>query len=102
MRGMAEPRLRQIARKRAARVWPGAGKKIRLRTTNHLLRERYPGAIGLKTGFTFAAGQCLVAIIQRGPTRIGIVLLGSKKDAFKDARRIARQIARAGAITPAT
>ena len=56
MRTMAEPRLRRIARKRWARVWPGGGKKITLRTTNHLLRERYPGAIGLKTGYTLAAG----------------------------------------------
>jgi D-alanyl-D-alanine carboxypeptidase (penicillin-binding protein 5/6) len=102
MRAMAEPRLRRIARKRWARVWPGGGKKITLRTTNHLLREHYPGAIGLKTGYTLAAGHCLVAIIQRGPTRIGIVLLGSKVDAFKDARRVARKIARAGGIAPAT
>ena len=102
MRVMAEPRLRKIARKRWSRVWPGAGRKVTLRTTNHLLRERYPGAIGLKTGYTLAAGHCLVAIIQRGPTKIGIVLLGSKTDAFKDARRIARQIARAGAIAPAS
>ena len=101
MRTMAEPRLRKIARKRWARVWPGGGKKIMLRTTNHLLRDRYPGAIGLKTGYTLAAGHCLVAVIQRGPTKIGIVLLGSKKDAFKDARRIARELARAGAIAPA-
>ena len=102
MRAMAEPRLRRIARKRAARVWPGAGNKVRLFTTNHLLREHYPGAIGLKTGYTLAAGHCLVAIIQRGPTKIGIVLLGSKTDAFKDARQIARAIARAGGIAPAT
>ncbi len=101
MRAMAEPRLRRIARKRWARVWPGGGNKITLRTTNHLLRERYPGAIGLKTGYTLAAGHCLVAVIQRGPRKIGIVLLGSKKDAFKDARRVAREIARAGAIAPA-
>jgi D-alanyl-D-alanine carboxypeptidase len=101
MRTMAEPRLRRIARQRKARVWPGRGEKITLYSTNHLLRERYPGAIGLKTGYTIAAGHCLVAIIQRGPTRIGIVLLGSKTDAFKDARRIAREIARAGAIAPA-
>ncbi len=101
MRTMAEPRLRRIVRQRKARVWPGRGEKITLFSTNHLLRERYPGAIGLKTGYTIAAGHCLVAIIQRGPTRIGIVLLGSKTDAFKDARRIAREIARAGAIAPA-
>jgi D-alanyl-D-alanine carboxypeptidase len=101
-RAMAEPRLRRIARKSKARVWPGKGNKVTLITTNHLLREHYPGAVGLKTGYTLAAGHCLVAIIQRGSRRIGIILLGSKTDAFKDARRIAREIARAGAIPPAT
>jgi D-alanyl-D-alanine carboxypeptidase len=102
VRAIAEPRLRRIARRRFARVWPGGGKTITLRTTNHLLRERYPGAIGLKTGFTNAAGHCLVAIIQRGSRKIGIVLLGSKRDAFADARRIAREAARAGVMPPAT
>jgi D-alanyl-D-alanine carboxypeptidase len=102
MRAIAEPRLARIAKRRFARVWPGGGKKITLRTTNHLLRERYPGAIGLKTGFTNAAGHCLVAVIKRGSRRIGIVLLGSRRDAFADARRIAREIARAGVIPPAT
>ncbi len=101
MRAMAEPRLARIAKHRFARVWPGFGKKITLRTTNHLLRERYPGAIGLKTGFTNRAGHCLVAVIERGERRIGIVLFGSKIDAFADARRIAREAARVGAIDPA-
>jgi D-alanyl-D-alanine carboxypeptidase len=102
MRAIAEPRLARIAKRRFARVWPGGGKTITLRTTNHLLRERYPGAVGLKTGFTNAAGHCLVAVIKRGSRRIGIVLLGSKRDAFADARRIARELARAGVIPPAT
>ncbi|MEY2515124.1 MAG: hypothetical protein QOJ89_2482 [bacterium] len=102
VRAIAEPRLARIAKRRFARVWPGGGKTITLRTTNHLLRERYPGAIGLKTGFTNAAGHCLVTIIKRGSRRIGIVLLGSKRDAFADARRIARELARAGVIPPAT
>ena len=101
-RAMAEPRLRRIARKRWARVWPGRGNKVTLRTTNHLLREHYPGAVGLKTGFTLAAGHCLVAVIQRGSRRIGFVVLGAQVDAFKDVRRVAREIARAGAIPPAT
>lgn len=101
-RAIAEPRLARIAKRRFARVWPGGGKKLTLRTTNHLLRERYPGAIGLKTGFTNAAGHCLVAIIERGSRRIAIVLLGSKRDAFADARRVAREAARAGVIPPAT
>lgn len=100
MRAMAEPRLRRIARRSFARVWPGAGRKLTLRTTNHLLRDRYPGAIGLKTGFTNPAGHCLAAIVERGSRRIGIVLLGSKLDAFADARRIVRAAARAGVIAP--
>jgi len=101
MRAMNEPRIAAIARKRYARVWPGAGKKLTLRTTNHLLRDQYPGAIGLKTGFTNPAGFCLVAILQRGERRIGIVLLGSK-DSFGDARRVAREAARMGALPAAT
>jgi D-alanyl-D-alanine carboxypeptidase len=101
MRAMNEPRIAQIARKRYARVWPGAGRKLMLYTTNHLLRDRYPGAIGLKTGYTVPAGFCLVAIVERGSRRIGVVLLGSR-DAFSDARRIAREAARAGALPAAT
>jgi len=95
MRAMAEPRIARIARKRQARVWPGSGKKLTLRTTNHLLRERYAGAIGLKTGFTNAAGRCLVAVIQRGSQRIGIVLLHDRNP-WQSARRITHAAVRAG------
>ena len=102
VRAMAEPTLRRIASRPYARVWPGSGKRITLYSTNRLLRQRYPGAVGLKTGYTHAAGHCLVAIIHRGSRRIGIVLLGSRASAFADARRIAREAARAGVIPPAT
>jgi D-alanyl-D-alanine carboxypeptidase len=100
MRAIAEPRIARIARHRYARVWPGSGRKLTLRTTNHLLRDRYPGAIGLKTGYTNPAGYCLVAIVERDGRRIGIVLLGSR-DSFSDARQVARAVARAGAFPPA-
>jgi len=100
MHAMNESRIVVIARKRYARVWPGSGKKVTLRTTNHLLRDRYPGAIGLKTGFTNPAGFCLVAIVKRGKQRIGIVVLGSK-DSFGDARRVAREAARIGVLPAA-
>jgi D-alanyl-D-alanine carboxypeptidase len=100
MRAIAESRIAKIARHRFERVWPGAGRKLTLRTTNHLLRDRYPGAIGLKTGFTNPAGYCLVAIIEREGRRLGIVLLGSR-DAFGDARRLARAAARAGVFPAA-
>lgn len=100
MRAIAEPRIARIARRRFARVWPGAGRKLTLRTTNHLLRDRYPGAIGLKTGYTSLAGFCLVAIVERGERRIGIVLLGSR-DTYADARQLARAAVRAGALPAA-
>ena len=100
MRAMNEPRIVKIVRKRYARVWPGSGKKVTLHTTNHLLRDRYPGAIGLKTGFTNPAGFCLVAIVARGEQRIGIVVLGSR-DSFGDARRVAREAARIGVLPAA-
>ena len=41
------------------------------------LRTGYPGTIGVKTGFTDAAGRCLVAAAQRGGRRLGVVLLHS-------------------------
>ncbi len=100
MRAIAEPRIARIARKRYARVWTGAGRKHTIFTTNHLLRDRYPGAIGLKTGFTNPAGFCLVTVVERGGRRIGIVVLGSR-DAFADARQVARAAVRAGALPPA-
>jgi serine-type D-Ala-D-Ala carboxypeptidase (penicillin-binding protein 5/6) len=37
----------------------------------------YPGTTGLKTGFTDAAGSCLVATARRGDVDLGVVLLHS-------------------------
>ncbi|MEA2154564.1 MAG: hypothetical protein QOE11_704 [Solirubrobacteraceae bacterium] len=100
IRAIADPRIARIARHRFARVWPGGGRKLTLRTTNHLLRDRYPGVIGLKTGYTGPAGFCLVTVIQRGGHRIGIVLMGSR-DSFADARELARAAVRGGVLPPA-
>lgn len=38
-----------------------------------------PGATGLKTGWTPAAGRCLVATAERGGVRLGVVLLNSSE-----------------------
>lgn len=96
---MAEERIARIARRRFARVWPGGGRKLTLRTTNPLVRARYPGAVGLKTGYTARAGRCLVAVVQRGARRIAIVLLGDA-DPGADARRIVRAATRAAELPP--
>lgn len=46
-----------------------------VRTTNLFIRNKYPGANGLKTGYTEAAGDCLVASATRnGHTMIAVLL----------------------------
>jgi serine-type D-Ala-D-Ala carboxypeptidase (penicillin-binding protein 5/6) len=73
------PRLARIVRRRSAVLrFPIKGRKLYLYNTNPLLRERYRGATGLKTGYTVAAGRCLVATARRGRTRLGVVLLRSR------------------------
>jgi D-alanyl-D-alanine carboxypeptidase (penicillin-binding protein 5/6) len=45
----------------------------------------YPGALGVKTGFTSAAGFCVVATAERGDERLLAVVLGEPREAFSDA-----------------
>ncbi len=57
--------------------FPIKGGKLYLYNNNPLLIYHYPGATGLKTGFTDAAGRCLVATAERGGVKLGVVLLNS-------------------------
>jgi D-alanyl-D-alanine carboxypeptidase (penicillin-binding protein 5/6) len=82
------PRLARIVRRRAVELpFPIKGGKLYLNNTNPLLRSRYPGITGLKTGYTKAAGRCLVATARRGTRRLGVVLLHSP-DPGRQARRL--------------
>ncbi|WP_187369246.1 D-alanyl-D-alanine carboxypeptidase family protein [Baekduia soli] len=73
-----QPRLARIVRRRQAVLpFPIKGGKLYLYNNNPLLRMRYPGTLGIKTGFTDAAGRCLVAAVRRGDHRLGVVLLHS-------------------------
>jgi D-alanyl-D-alanine carboxypeptidase (penicillin-binding protein 5/6) len=73
-----QPRLARIVRRRRAILpFPIKGGRIFLYNNNPLLRMGYPGTIGIKTGFTDAAGRCLVAAARRGGRRLGVVLLHS-------------------------
>jgi D-alanyl-D-alanine carboxypeptidase (penicillin-binding protein 5/6) len=72
------PRLaRIVARRRAVLPFPIKGGRIYLFNNNPLLRSGYPGTIGIKTGYTDAAGRCLVAAARRNGRRLGVVLLHS-------------------------
>jgi len=75
---MRVPRIARIVGKRQARVrFPIKGRRLYLNSTNPLLRSRYPGTIGLKTGSTDEAGRCFVAVVRRGRRTLGVVLLDS-------------------------
>jgi D-alanyl-D-alanine carboxypeptidase (penicillin-binding protein 5/6) len=72
------PRLaRIVATRRAALPFPIKGGRLWLYNNNPLLIQRYPGILGIKTGFTDKAGPCLVAAAHRGRRRLGVVLLHS-------------------------
>ena len=45
----------------------------------------YPGAIGAKTGFTSAAGFCVVAAAERDGLRLAAIILGEPGEPFSDA-----------------
>jgi D-alanyl-D-alanine carboxypeptidase (penicillin-binding protein 5/6) len=45
----------------------------------------YPGAVGVKTGYTSAAGYCIVAVAERDGRQLTAVVLGAPADAFSDA-----------------
>ncbi len=73
-----QPRLAHIVRRRRA-VLPMAikGGRVYLFNNNTLMRRGYPGVLGVKTGYTDAAGHCLVAAARRDGRRLGVVLLHS-------------------------
>jgi serine-type D-Ala-D-Ala carboxypeptidase (penicillin-binding protein 5/6) len=75
---LQKPLLAKIVGSRSAIVpFPIRGGKLYLYSNNPLLILGYPGTDGVKTGYTTAAGQCLVATARRGRTWLGVVLLHS-------------------------
>ena len=97
------PVLAEIVRRRAI-VVPTQDGRQRFENTN-LLLDRYPGGIGIKTGYTLGAGNVLVGAAEReGRTLVSVVM--QSEDAFADTetlldlgwRKLARQVLlRAGA-----
>jgi serine-type D-Ala-D-Ala carboxypeptidase (penicillin-binding protein 5/6) len=85
---LREPRIARIVRRRQAVLrFPIKGGKIYLYNHNPLLRQGYRGVTGVKTGYTVAAGRCLVASARRGHVRLGVVLLHSP-DPGRQARKL--------------
>ena len=75
---MSKPRIARIVRKPSAKVrFPIKGGYLYLNSTNPLLRDRFPGTIGLKTGSTDKAGHCFIGVVRRRGRTLGVVLLHS-------------------------
>ena len=81
------PRFRAVVRTRVKHVpWaPPTWEKIYV-NKNHLLGS-YPGADGVKTGWTTIAKHCLVASARRHGVHLIVVVLGAD-DSYADARKL--------------
>ena len=76
---LAQPRIARVVHTYSAELpLPIKGGHVWLYNNNPLLIYHYPGATGLKTGFTAAAGRCLVATAERHGVRLGVIVLHSR------------------------
>jgi D-alanyl-D-alanine carboxypeptidase (penicillin-binding protein 5/6) len=84
---MARRRITRIVRRAQVSFrFPIKGRRLFLSGHNPLIRARYPGAIGLKTGFTNVAGRCFVGVARRRGRTLAVVLLNSPNPAKHAAR----------------
>ena len=90
-----KPRIAAIVSRESGTAKTSDGRLFRFDNTNVLI-GRVDGARGVKTGWTRAAGRCLVAMAERAGTRVLVVMLGAPdrwwdavamiESAFEDAR----------------
>jgi D-alanyl-D-alanine carboxypeptidase (penicillin-binding protein 5/6) len=84
---MRNPRFRRVVRTRIVHVRWSAPTYSKIYVNNNLLIGSYPGATGVKTGYTHKSGHCLVASATRGGVSLIAVVLDSP-DTYTDARRL--------------
>ena len=83
---LRNPVFKRIVSAQSFRIPSRPPAKVLLCNHNKFLR-RYPGADGVKTGYTIAAGHTLVASAKRG-RRHWIVVLMHSRDPYGDAQRL--------------
>ena len=75
--------LAQLTRTRLIRFKPAPTGEARVATNTNRLLGRYPGIVGMKTGFTGDAGKVLVSVLEvQGHTFVGVVM--GSEDHFAD------------------
>ena len=84
---MRSARFRSIVRTHIKHVSWAAPTYAKIYVNNNRLVGTYPGATGVKTGYTHKAGPCLVASAKRGGVSLIAVVLDSP-DMYTDAKRL--------------
>lgn len=77
------PAFAEVVSTKVAQIPAPKGPRRTIQNRNALL-WLYPDAIGVKTGFTSAAGFCLVGAAEREGLRLVAVVLGAPVEAFSD------------------
>lgn len=81
------PLFASIVRTKFHRIPSPSGRPRMIQNRNVLL-WLYPGALGVKTGFTTPAGFCVVAAATRDGLRLVAVVLGEPGEPFSDAAAV--------------
>lgn len=69
------PPIMELTAQKEGRIASLGGMRSYQFTSKNALLGRYPGVLGLKTGYTPKAGKCLVAYARRGSTQVLLVML---------------------------
>lgn len=94
-----------VASKTYPVAWTDGGTRV-VQNHNKLL-WRYPGTVGMKTGFTNDAGKCLIAVVRTEARRTAITVVMKSPDHYRDTTTLfdyfkAGPVAAAGAPVVAT
>ena len=77
----ADPRVSNVVGRQTGTLRTAAGMQLSYNSTNQLL-GRLDGVVGMKTGYTAEAGDCVVALAEQAGHRVWLVLLDSRQRWF--------------------
>lgn len=73
-KALGYPAFVELVAKRALAIQSADGRSFVLENRNALI-GRYPGAVGVKTGYSPKAGKCLIVLAQRDSVKVLLVIL---------------------------
>ena len=94
---LADDVLAQLTRTGIIRFKPAPDGTDRIAVNTNRLLNRYPGVVGMKTGYTGKAGRVLVSVFQVEGQNVAVVVMGSE-DHFADTAAILDYLTQAYSI----